>query len=465
MAATPTVIPDPNQPPPPGTLVDPNNGAGNGLKTWQLTLIIVACLVVTIAVSAACFIGSVKKQRRHREMKQQREGSSLYVGDESIMGGSEVAESGGGKSIRTLIGNGGYGQGEGQGQGQGQGRWSSMMFRFRRPWDALGAYHGSGHHPSAAAAVTARPGGLWLMDEDHHNSGHGHHEAIGYDGSVAAAAMYPVSYQNDASRLREEGMYVATGQPTMAEMQDQFLNPNRATVAASAVAAAAAAAIGNNTRPISPSPATPSSHASPMPTNQNSATSTASSPCLLQPLLEGRFSESTDYADGQGYGWQQQRQSQEQQTSSQRESQDGSMMSGGQTRTDASGGLGLGLIGEGDDRRTIVVNPDQLEANALFEHFRKDPQALPLTGATVESPALVRKEREGEDEGQAREATAAVTVASNDDNDVAGSQPAEKDPAAARVDGLGITTNANLISRETSLSAKSVKGKTNASSL
>ncbi|KAF8930739.1 hypothetical protein BGZ58_008068 [Dissophora ornata] len=359
---TQTVIPDPNQAQP-GTYLDTNN-SGDGMKTWQITLIIVACLVVSMAVGAVCLVGWLKKRRRNRDRESMYSDGFGTIGGrgESVLG-SEFTESGR-KSNRTLVAPAVAG-----GDGGGQGRWSAM-FRFRRPWDSLGVYHNA-QRPEGT-------GGHWLMEDGNNTS---------YEGSVVAAAMYPVSYQNDPSApspyggIAEEPFMVATGQPMVevrhAHHQDQLQN--------AAVA---------------------SSRASPVlthPSNNDSASATTapSSPCLLQPFIEDRLStESSGYADGNSMGFSRQ--------ASQRQSHDIELLSDPQREshdwTSAAGSrmgsaretMNIPVRGhisvsgseggeQSTNRTTIVVDPDQLEANAIFEHFRKGPQALPISSSEAGS--------------------------------------------------------------------------------
>jgi hypothetical protein len=42
-------------------------------------------------------------------------------------------------------------------------------------------------------------------------------------------------------------------------------------------------------------------------------------------------------------------------------------------------------------RTTLVIDPEQLESNAVFEHIRKDPQVLP----GLSSPSIRSSERNG----------------------------------------------------------------------
>ncbi|KAF9326250.1 hypothetical protein BG006_010304 [Podila minutissima] len=58
----PTTIRDPNQEPPPPS--SETHGDASGLQTWQLTLIVVASLVVCLAVGAATLVGWIRNKRR-----------------------------------------------------------------------------------------------------------------------------------------------------------------------------------------------------------------------------------------------------------------------------------------------------------------------------------------------------------------------------------------------------------------
>ncbi|KAG0091214.1 hypothetical protein BGZ92_001239 [Podila epicladia] len=58
----PTTIRDPNQEPPPPS--SETHGDASGLQTWQLTLIVVASLVVCLAIGSVALVGWIRNKRR-----------------------------------------------------------------------------------------------------------------------------------------------------------------------------------------------------------------------------------------------------------------------------------------------------------------------------------------------------------------------------------------------------------------
>ncbi|KAF8953400.1 hypothetical protein BGZ46_003215 [Entomortierella lignicola] len=361
---TPTVIPDPNQEPPP-TLIDSNNGNGKSLQTWQIILIVVACLVVGIAIGAVILVGHIKRKRR--EMRFRRD-SDLFGDGLGVVGdgnGSEPTTSGGTKSTRTLIAPDAVGE---------HARWSNF-FKFKKPWDSLGGYHGASQRHSGASGTTAvgggvggiggnngtnasgtlGPGGLWLMEE---NQGHYQDEAV-----IAAAAMYPVSYQNDFYAGLGDGLT-----PDMAEIrhahyqqQEQDQRPTSSAmypaISAQYSPTRLSPSLSNQERSIS--------RASNVSSGGGGNIAPSPSPGLLQPLLEERLSD-IDYIDGQGFG-------QTQKSQSQRESLETDLL----TVSSRPESRVADNQGESNRRAPVTVDPAQLESNALFEHVRASPQAIP----------------------------------------------------------------------------------------
>ncbi|KAF9899287.1 hypothetical protein BX616_003124 [Lobosporangium transversale] len=423
--SVPTTIPDPNQEPPPGTLLDPNNGRGTGLKTWQITLIIVACLVVGIAVGAVVLVGWIKKRRRRKEMMQRNNifdpdglSGSGGRGGGSAGGGESVLESeytdNGGKSNRALVTSavpGGFAQTKGTGTGRNggwRGRWNDM-FKFRRSWGSQGFSQrqpgGLDQELGVGASGGVGPSGLWLMEDNYHD--------LGYEGPAAvAAAMNPVSYQNDHSaagagavhHLNEasyssdgSGAYFATagaasGQgPDMAEVrhahylrqQDRLGNPD-VTDRSPGVMYSALLPVSSPAR-ISPLLVQQGHIHSPDSGSRVGGTPSPSSPDS-NTLQQEHLSQNSDYVDGYGFG---QRQSQQPSIdhellsvgSSCRVSHDGSMAIRGHTRGDSGTESGRSdTVGDGN-RTTIYVDPEQLESNAISEYVRKGPQALPKSAS------------------------------------------------------------------------------------
>ncbi|KAG0296194.1 hypothetical protein BGZ97_004602 [Linnemannia gamsii] len=333
----PTIIQDPTQPPP-GTETDAI-GKG-GLQTWQITLIVVAILVMMGAVGAAVLVGRVKRRRQKRD-------TMLYTGDglESVLG-SEMGESGGGKSNRTLIvggqqkhyhsGGGGVGGGLYDNSGDptssaaaGRVGWRERLSAWR-PWDSHGSYHHQQQHPGGLeynqGQAQGAGGGLWLMDEsDPH-----------YDRSAGAAgvaaAMRPVSYDTNAGLS-------GPGDTIVAERgEDPYYYGNYPY---------------NTTQ------------------SQDSRGSLGgqTSPSLIQ-LERISAEEGPEYVDSH---------------SLHRQSQEWTLSSA--TSTGAGIGTGGGATATGD--RTMRVDPDQLESHAKFELFRKAPQAI------LGTPPLRQQDFEG----------------------------------------------------------------------
>ncbi|KAF9344311.1 hypothetical protein BGX26_004537 [Mortierella sp. AD094] len=410
------MIPDPNQPPPPATLVDPNNG-GRSLQTWQITLIIVACLVVSVAIAAVILVGQLKKKRKRKG----RADSDLFgsgvattnainanaAGGGDSMFESELTESGG--ENRTIIAP--------TAAGGLQTRWSNF-FKFPRLWSSSpsGGYHGAssqghsgisggiGNSSGVGNGGAGGPGGLWLMEEnDQHQD----------DTVVAAAAMYPVSYQNDfysgvGGGGYGEGSYavdlsgVQQQQPDMAEIrhahyqqQEQQHYQHQQQLMSSAMYPVTAQL--SPTR-LSPSLSHPEGR-SPSPNGGGSSisgvnTTTSSSQHILQPFYEERLLEDNpDYLDGVGFG----------NNPSQRQSieTDFLSVSSGPERRGSGVGVGVGSFNivnrggsgrgaaenasAGGNRASAFVDPDQLESNALYEHIRAGPQALPTASDAADS--------------------------------------------------------------------------------
>ncbi|KAF9585764.1 hypothetical protein BGW38_000849 [Lunasporangiospora selenospora] len=89
----PTVIPDPDQPPPPPPAVvdGTESESHNGLKNWQMILIVVALLVFFAAIASVFLIAFMRKikrqqrrQNRNRESRQRLKGGDV---DAELLGG------------------------------------------------------------------------------------------------------------------------------------------------------------------------------------------------------------------------------------------------------------------------------------------------------------------------------------------------------------------------------------------
>ncbi|KAF9191728.1 hypothetical protein BGZ51_006784 [Haplosporangium sp. Z 767] len=76
----PTIIPDPSQPPPPTIYAYPSNQDHRGLQTWQLTLIIVAALVMLSACTSVFLVGWIREQRREKREEEKKDDDLLPVG-------------------------------------------------------------------------------------------------------------------------------------------------------------------------------------------------------------------------------------------------------------------------------------------------------------------------------------------------------------------------------------------------
>ncbi|KAF9170212.1 hypothetical protein BGX20_009261 [Mortierella sp. AD010] len=104
---------------------------------------------------------------------------------------------------------------------------------------------------------------------------------------------------------------------------------------------------------------------------------------MLQPFYEEHLLDSSDYIDGVGYGHNQsQRQSVETDfltVSSGSESRGGEGFGiGGLDMIGRDGSRSSENVGPSRNRTSVFVDPDQLESNAVYEHIRAGPQALPI---------------------------------------------------------------------------------------
>ncbi|KAF9938113.1 hypothetical protein BGZ67_000552 [Mortierella alpina] len=343
---TPTVVRDPNQPPPG---VVSNTNEKKPMPPWQVMLIVVACLIVAAAGSAVLLVGRIKKRRRERDaqqhfkfQEQQQHPHQKEVmfgigrGDESVVE-SSVTDASGAMSNRTLISPAEGGQGRvydtGGASAEGLRGWIDR-FRSWTPWDSHRAYHeparlpGGGHGP---------PGRLWLMDEDS--------ELGANDYMFAAAAMRPVSYQNQdhagGVAFTQQRQYQ---QPHQQHYQDISIQGQQGSPRQAAFPLP----------PLSQSSRMSSTSATTAHSNHNinenapaggTGTNASSSPSLLHPLLEERGLTGSDSVDGRGIV-------------SHRASLEGGVLAG-------------------NNRTSMYVDPAMLEPHSMCEHIRKAPQALP----------------------------------------------------------------------------------------
>ncbi|KAF9366573.1 hypothetical protein BGX34_000593 [Mortierella sp. NVP85] len=412
---TATIIPDPNQEPPPGTSIDSNHSGG--LMTWQLILIVVACLVVAMAVGAVCLVGWIKKRRRHFQQQQLNQRESMYYmrndrfGSASPGNNSNHFNNSGGESIqgsdftdsidRTLITQ--------TPVGGKQGRLSAWFNRLV-PWSSHRNSFNHQFYPQGHGS----PGGLWLIEDGRENPS--------YEGSVAAvAALYPVSYLNNPSSGMvhqqqqqqpsyppylatptgiEDEFFAASAMepsgtpPQMTELhhahnhlQEDILSLNTG-VATASPSVMAGESEGNSHYPNPPLSAPLSSSYTPRSLTHPSVGGTYSGDNGASVMSSNlmRLSVGTS-SQAQSRHLSQDRDSLA--MTSQRESHDWTRSSG---LSDLTGNYRDTILTEPSAARsTIVIDPEQLESNAVFEHIRKDPQALP----GLLSPSIRSSERNG----------------------------------------------------------------------
>ncbi|CAO3563465.1 unnamed protein product [Mortierella alpina] len=375
---TPTVIPDPNQPPPGGVT---NSNDKKTMSPWQVMLIIAACLIVAAAGGAVLLIGRIKKRRRERDAQQhftfqeqqhphQKEVMfGIGRGDESVME-SSVTDASGAISNRTLISpaEGGGGGGDGGSDGGGgvfntggmrEGMLRGWMDRFRSwtPWDGHRAYHGPAH-PSGVGHGAA--GRLWLMDEDAELGANDH----------TLADMRPVSYQNEDCA----GGVAPTHQRQYPQPQHQSYQDiaRQARQGSPGQAAYPRPPLSQSSRMSSASATTAhSNHNSNEHAPGGTNTSASSSPLLLHPLLQERPSIGSDLVVGRG-------------TVSHRASLDNN------------------VLASNNPRNSIYVDPTTLEPHSMCEHIRKAPQALPDSGNQLSRVADAGEGQEEESEQMGR---------------------------------------------------------------
>ncbi|KAF9292131.1 hypothetical protein BGZ68_010386 [Mortierella alpina] len=334
---TPTVIPDPNQPPPGGVS---NANDKKPMPPWQVMLIVAACLIVAAAGCAVFLVGRIKKRRRERDAQQhfkfpeqhhphQKEVMfGIGRGDESVIE-SSVTDASGAMSNRTLISPAEGGERVYETGGASAGGLRGWMERFRSwtPWDSQRAYHGPAHSLGGGHGPVGR---LWLMEEGAELGANDHR----------FADMRPVSYQNE-----DYAGGVAFAQPLQYQqphqqhyqdfsIQGQQGSPSQAAYplppqSQSSRMSSASATTAHSNHNINDQAAT------------GASTNASSSPSLLHPLLEERVSMGSDGGEGRG------------------------------TVVQDRGVLA------GNNRTSMYVDPATLELHGMCEHIRKAPQALP----------------------------------------------------------------------------------------
>ncbi|KAG9069201.1 hypothetical protein KI688_010098 [Linnemannia hyalina] len=364
----PTIIQDPTQEPA-TTQID--SSAKGGLQTWQITLIVVATLVIMGAVGAAVLVGRIKRERKKRD-------SMLFSDKPESVLGSEMGESGGGRSNRTLV-VGGQQKHYHPGQNGGGSGWRERLSAWR-PWDSHGSYHQQQQYPGGLeynqGTGQGGGGGLWLMDESDPN----------YDRSAAVAsvdaAMRPVSYDTNGrlsgvgdTIVGEEDPHYYGSYPYTAQAQGRHYDQDEATPATATAMVAAPRGVVGTLNPLddlanSSVQRGPSS----VGTAATAMTSRSQQGHLQQQSsrgsLTGRISpsigrlerlsteEGSDYVDSHGLH---------------RQSQDWTLSSVTSAGAGVGASTGTGAI---EDRTSIRVDPDQLESHAIYELVRNAPQAI-----------------------------------------------------------------------------------------
>ncbi|KAG0037555.1 hypothetical protein BGZ82_002326 [Podila clonocystis] len=343
------MVRDPTQEPPPPS--SETHGDASGLQTWQLTLIVVAALVVCLAVGAVALVGRIRKHKRRRNIPFTKLGlrsAGLDPWDEER---------------HFNKGSGAVSQ-----RGSSPGGSSPVRTATARAMPASGMDYEHGpylevYDPNQGPIV------LRSLNEDMQ-----HYEQYG-DWPERAGEE---SYTRD----------IYGYQPRFLNEDDQ---PNRQYFShASAMYPHAG----------------PSRVPYPAPPRLSISTTPGTSPSspTLYPLLEGRVSESTDITEGHTHERSQSSGFQQGPSSSQggaglgsrRGSQEGISQAGDVTSTDvmrSSSGVAAtpptsasspvmnseastSETGPLSARTTLWVDPEQLEQNSKYEHFRQGPQAL-----------------------------------------------------------------------------------------
>lgn len=343
----PTIIQDPTQEPPPPS--SETQGDGSGLQTWQLTLIVVASLVVCLAIGAVALVSWIRKQKRPHNIpftKLDLRSAGLEPWDDE-----QRFYKGSGTGTTTVSQRGSSPGGSSPGR---------TVTARAMPASGTGDYE---HGPYLEVYDPSQePIALRLLNEDMQ-----HYEQYTDWPDRPGEDLY--GYPRF---LREDDEYTGHVAPAMYP----YAGPSRASY---------------------PAPPRPSISTSP---------GTSPSSPALYPLLEGRVSESTEYTDGhthersQSSGVQREHSSDQRSMGlgSSRESQDGTVRTGDMTSPDvthssvervnngaatlASSSPVMGSepstseTGPLSARTTLFVDPEHLEQNSKYEHFRQGPQAL-----------------------------------------------------------------------------------------
>ncbi|KAG0017494.1 hypothetical protein BGZ81_010721 [Podila clonocystis] len=349
----PTMVRDPTQEPPPPS--SETHGDASGLQTWQLILIVVAALVVCLAVGAVALVGWIRKHKRRRSIpftKLELRSAGLDPWDEE-----RHFNKGSGAGTSTV------------------------------------SQHGSspgGSSPGRTTTARAMPASG--MDYEH-----GPYLEV-YDPNQGPIALR--SLNEDMQHYEQYGDWPERlGEESYArdpyEYQPRFLNEDNETNRQYFSHASAMYPHAGASRVSYPAPPRPSISTAP---------DTSPSSPTLYPLLEGRESESTDITEGHTHERSQSSGVQQGPSSSQegvglgsrRGSQDGISQAGDVTSTDvmrSSSGVAAtpppstsspamnseastSETGPLSARTTLWVDPEQLEQNSKYEHFRQGPQAL-----------------------------------------------------------------------------------------
>ncbi|KFH71945.1 hypothetical protein MVEG_02239 [Podila verticillata NRRL 6337] len=342
----PTIIQDPTQEPPPPS--SETHGDGSGLQTWQLTLIVVASLVVCLAVGAVVLVSWIRKKKLRSNIpftKLDLRSAGLETWDDD-----RRFNKGSGTGTATVSQRGSSPGGSSPGR---------TVTARAMPASGMGDYE---HGPYLEVYDPGQgPIALRSLNED----------------------MQHYEQYTDWPERPSEELY---GYPRFLREDDEYTG---------------------HVAPAMYPYAGPSRVSYPAPPRPSSSTSRGTSPTspALHPLLEGRVSESTDYTDGhthersQSSGFQREHSSDQRsvELGSHRESQDGTIQTGDVTSPDVTRSSVEGInngatlassssvmssepstseTGPLSARTTLIVDPEQLEQNSKYEHFRQGPQAL-----------------------------------------------------------------------------------------
>ncbi|KAG0299277.1 hypothetical protein BGZ98_010183 [Dissophora globulifera] len=358
-----------------------------------------------MAVGAVCFVARLKKRRRNREMSDNafhmalggpstgRNSKDSAIGSEMTVGGEKLNRTP--VAQHAVIGA----ENVAVPGAEHPGRLSAM---FRQSLGALGTYWGNNRHAHQNQDRQKQyyhqaggAGGLWF-NEDHND--------LGYRDSAmtAAEAMHhPVSYRNDSTwsavplgiqQEHEQTSHIASGQPTVDQHygnQHPRLKQQQSAPSIGQVAAAEVVGARSNSLSSASQISSQALRISGDTFGNSGATAVASSmptsPLMVRPMSGGSLigQEETRSRTSQYFPPPPDRY-----VDSRRESQD------------RGGGIGRGEVssssGQATDRIIIMVDPNQLESNALFEHVRKGPQGLPGSVISPPTSPVVQLRREAE---------------------------------------------------------------------